>query len=289
MLVFLLEYKNKIKHRMLIMKWILLITILLSSFSSFAQKDDPVVAEVNGKKIKKSTLYKYHTQNLKFVKSNKQVTIESSLNDLINRIVGIDKAKKANLHKEPQVIKKMNDIIYHAQISKDLEPKLKKIKVSDNEVKKYYRDNPEYRTAQILYRLPVVPTKTDVEKALEQSMGIYNEVKKNPENFLKIAQRFSQTSTAQIGGDLGYQPKTRLTPEFYEAIKGKKVGYITKPFRSQYGVHVVKVLGVKKYEQIEKKMYKKIIYDIKRDKILEDYFKSERAKAKIKVNSKNLK
>lgn len=270
------------------MKWILLLTLTITSFNLFANEKDPVVANVNGKEIKQSTLYKYHQQNLNFVKSNKKVTLESSLNDLINRIVGIDKAKKANLHKRPEVIKKMNDIVYHAQISKDLEPELKKIKVSDSDVKAYYKKNPEYRTAQILYRLRTNPSKDDVKKALDQSTGIYNEVKKNPDKFLKIAQRFSQSSTAQIGGDLGYQPRTRLTPEFYSAIKGKKVGYITKPFRSQYGVHVVKVLGVKKYEQIEKKMYKKIIYDVKRDKLLKKYFENERKKAKIKVFSKNL-
>lgn len=270
------------------MKLILVIIFTLTSFSTLANEKDPVVAQVNGKDIKRSTLYRYHNQNLKFVKSNKKVTLDSSLEDLINRIVGIDKAKKLNLHKRPEVIKKMNDIVYHAQISKDLEPELKKIKVSDSEVKSYYRKNPEYRTAQILYRLRANPSKEDVSKALDQSTGIYNEVKKNPEKFLPIAQRFSQSSTAQIGGDLGYQPKTRLTPEYYEQIKNKKVGFITKPFRSQYGVHVVKVLGVKKYKQIEKKMYKKIIYDIKRDEILSKYFKKERKKAKIKVFKKNI-
>lgn len=271
------------------MKWILLLTLVFSSVSIFSADKDPIVAEVNGKKIKKSTLYKYHTQNLKFVKANKDVTLKSSLNDLINRMVGIDKARKAKLHKAPLVVKKMNDIMYHAQISKDLEPELKKIKVTDDEVKTFYKSNPEYRSAQILYRLKAVPSAEDTKKALDQQSGIYNEVKKNPNNFMKIAQRFSQSSTAQIGGDLGYQPVTRLTKEFYKEIKNKKVGFITKPFRSQYGVHIVKVLGVKTFEQIDKKMYKKIIYDVKRDKILEGYFKNERNKAKVKVYSKNLK
>jgi len=36
-------------------------------------------------------------------------------------------------------------------------------------------------------------------------------------------------------------------------------------------------------------MYKKIIYDIKRDKILANYFKKERAKSKVKIYTKNLK
>jgi parvulin-like peptidyl-prolyl isomerase len=272
------------------MKWILLLSLLITSITTtFAEDKDPTVAVVNGQKIKKSTLYKYHSNNLKFVKALKKTTLESSLEDLINRKVGIDKAKKANLHKHPAVIKKMNDIVYHAQISKDLDGELKKIKVSDSEVKKYYSNNPEYRTAQILYRLRAVPSKEDVSKALDQSLAIYKQLTKTPEKFLEMAQRFSQTTTAQIGGDLGYQPRTKLTPEFYEAIKNKHIGFITKPFRSQYGIHVVKVLGVKKYVQIEKKMYKKIIYDIKRDKILADYFKKERSKSKVKIYTKNIK
>jgi parvulin-like peptidyl-prolyl isomerase len=272
------------------MKLILLLGLLITSITTAYSKDkDPIVAVVNGQKIKKSTLYKYHVNNLKFVKALKKTTLEGSLDDLINRKIGIDKAKKNNLHKNPAVIKKMNDIVYHAQISRDLEGELKKIKVSDDDVKNYYSNNPEYNTAQILYRLRAVPSKEDVEKALDQSLALYKQLNKTPEKFSDIARTFSQTSTAQIGGELGYQPRTKLTLEYYEAIKNKNIGFITKPFRSQYGVHIVKVLGVKKYKQIEKKMYKKIIYDIKRDEILANYFKKERSNSKVKIYTKNIK
>ncbi len=273
------------------MKWIFLNLMILSSlaFAQTKKMDDPIVAEVNGKKIKKSSLYRYHLNNLKFVRANKKVTLEKSLNDLINRIIGIQKGIKSGLDKNPVVKKKMNDIVYHAQISKDLEGELKKIKVTDSEVKKYYSKNPEYRSAQILYRLRANPSKEDVKKAKEQSELIYTQLQKTPDKFLEIAKKFSQTANAPIGGDLGYQPKTKLTPEYYEAIKGKAIGFITKPVRTQYGYHVAKVLGVKKYEQIQKKLYKKIIYDVKRDAILEKYFKKERNKSKVKIYSKNLK
>lgn len=272
------------------MKWTLnLITFLLLSANSFAaQENDPVVAVVNGKKIKRSALVQYHTQSLSFVKAMKTVTLQDSLDDLINRIIGIDLAKKNKLDSNPVVRKKMNDVLYHAQISKDLEDVLQKIKVTDKEVEKYYQDNPEYRTAHILYRLRINPSKDDVAKALEQSMAVYTEAIKKPESFLDMASRFSQTTNVAVGGDLGYQPRTRLTPEYYAEIKGKKIGTITKPFRSQYGFHIVKVLGVKSYEQINKDMYKKIIYDTKRDKILANYFKKLQKKANIKINRKVL-
>ena len=180
----------------------------------------------------------------------------------------------------------MNDVLYHAQISKDLEGTLQKIEVSDKEVEEYYQKNPEYRTAHILYRLTMNPSKDDVAKALEQSMAVYSEVIKKPESFLDMASRFSQTTNVALGGDLGYQPRTRLTPEYYAEIKGKKIGTITKPFRSQYGFHIVKILGVKSYDQINKDMYKKIIYDTKRDEILDSYFKKLQKKANIKIDQK---
>lgn len=272
----------------------LLFTFILTlSLSSLAQDKDPVVATVNGQKINKSILMKYHQENLKFVRSNRKVTIESSLNDLVNRIIGIEKAKEAKVHEQPEVKKKMNDIIYHAHISNEITPMLKKINVKDSDVKKYYRSNPEYRTSQILFRLRAVPSQDEVAKALELALDVENKLKKADQNkkkstFFELAQQHGQTSTAPAGGDLGYQPATRLSKEYYENIKGKKVNYITKPFRTQYGIHIVMVTGIKKFEQIDKGMYKKIVYDIKRDEILEKYFKNLRSKAKVKIDKKQL-
>ena len=268
---------------------VILATLLLLNINVFAQDKDPVVAVVNGKNIKLSTLHKYHEDNLKFVRSGRKITLETSLNDLINRSIGIDKAKQNKLDKNPQVVKKMNDILYHAQISKDLEGQLQKITVSDKEVEQYYKSHPEYRTAQILFRLRAVPSEDEVKETFEKAVKIHTEVSQKPDSFSEFASRFSQSSTGVDGGDLGYQPSTRLTPEYFNNIKGKKVGTIVKPFRTQYGIHVVKVLGEKTAEQINKDMYKKIIYDIKRDEILEKYFANLRKQAKVKIEKKYLK
>ena len=258
--------------------------------SSLAQAQtaatNEVVATVNGKNITRAQLEEYHQQNLRFI-SHRKVTREVSLDDLINRELGVQKARKTGVDKDPVVVSKLEDILYHAQISKDLEGELKKITVSDDEVRRYYGDNKEYRTAHILYRVRVQPTPEEVKKAVEQSEVIYAEVSKNPDSFAAMANKYSQTSAAPVGGDLGFQPPTRLAPEYYAAIKGQKVGFISRPVRTQMGYHIIKVLGVKEYEQIDKNLYKKVIYDQKRDAILANYFKSMQKGADIKIN-KNL-
>lgn len=264
-------------------KWTFAIAALISVSSVMAQAPTDVLATVNGRQITRAQFEEYHLQNLKFV-GQRVINKEVSLQDLINKELGIQKAKKTGTDKDPTVVSRMEEIMFHAQISKDLEGELKKITVSDDEVKKYYDDNKEYRTAHILYRLRAEPTKEDVTGALTQSMEIYAQLQKEPDSFAKMANKYSQTTAAPVGGDLGFQPPTRLAPEYFSAIKGQKVGYITKPVRSQMGYHIIKVLGVKNFDQIDKNLYKKIIYDQKRDAILENYFKNLQKGADVKIN-----
>lgn len=259
------------------------------TISSGAFAQEQVAATVNGTKITKDELDQAYQQNLLFL-SNKKVTKEKVLEDLISRTLGIQKAKKVGIDKDPVVTAKLEDILYHALISKDLEGELKKIpEISDGEVKDFYSKNKEYRTAHILYRLRAQPSPEEVKKAFEQSTAVYAELQKTPEKFSELANKLSQTTTAPTGGDIGFQPPTRLAPEYFEAINGKSVGFISKPIRTQFGFHVIKVLAVKEFDKISKDMYKKIIYDIKRDAILENYFKSLRQSANITINKDLLK
>lgn len=255
-------------------------TIFLSNNLLYSATD--TVAEVNGSKISKDVFNASYKQNLLFV-TNKKVTKEKVLNDLINRELGVQRAKGNNLHNDPIVQKKMEDIMYHAQISKDLEPELKKIKVKDPDVKDYYQNHPEFRTAHILFRVRAQPEVKETEAALKQALKIYQMVKKKPGKFPELANKYSQSSTAVNGGDLGFQPAIIMAPEYFEAIKGKSKGYITPPVRTQFGYHIIKVLSVKKFKDINLARYKKLVYDQKRDKILENYFKGLRNKANIKI------
>lgn len=272
------------------MKMLLTSLSLLSmlSLSTFAQSaPDPVVAEVNGSKIYLSELERKYYQNLLYV-SNKVVTRESVLDNLINRELGIQKAKKAKIDKDPVVQEKLSDIMYHAQISKDLENKFKTITVTDKDLSAYYRDFPEYKTSHILFRVKVKPDKFEAEEALKAALKVYKLLQKKPEKFKDLAAKYSQSSTAPKGGDMGYQPAVRMAPEYFQAIKGKKNGYITPPVRTQFGYHIIKVVDKKSFNSIEKPVYSKIVYDRKRDAILGNYFSSMRKGAKITVNKKYL-
>ncbi len=290
--------------RIIVMKTSNYLSILALAFSAqvFAQDKEPaspatnprntnpeaVVATVNGIEIKKGQLDQAFEQNLMFV-SDKIVTKEKVLNDIINRELGVKKAKEAKLQDDPIVKSKMEDVLYHAQISKDLEKKLQGIQVSDKEAQDYYGKNREYRTAHILFRVRVAPDKAETEEAMKKALEVYKELQAKPQQWPELANKYSQSSTAPAGGDLGYLPAVKYAPEYFKAINGKANGFITSPVRTQFGYHIIKVLGVKEWKDVDPALYKKIVYDQKRDKILEDYFADARKSAKITINKEWLK
>lgn len=65
-------------------------------------------------------------------------------------------------------------------------------------------------------------------------------------NFEKVAQEKSiDKASAQNGGDLGYVLKEELVPEFGDMAFILKVGEISKPVKTQYGWHIIKVEDVR--------------------------------------------
>jgi peptidyl-prolyl cis-trans isomerase C len=278
---------------------LLLISTMALSIHAYAQDKakepakptidmEATIATVNGKEIKRGQLEQAFEQNMLYV-SDKQVTREKVLNDLINREIGIKKAYNEKLESDPIVKAKMEDVLYHAQISKDLEKKLTAIVVSDKEAQDYYAKNKEYRTAHILFRMRVVPQKEETEEALKKAMEVYKELQSKPQNWPELANKYSQSSTAPAGGDLGFLPAVKFAPEYFKAINEKKVGFISSPVRTQFGYHIIKVLGVHEWKDVDPALYKKIVYDVKRDKILEEYFDSQRKSAQVKINKELLK
>ena len=262
--------------------------ISLASVHSFAVDKNSTIATVNGKSISYETFDKTYRENLLFVGVG-TVTKEKVLNDLINRELGLEKAKQGRLYENPVVKRKMDDIMFHAQVSKDLEPVLKKIKVRNQEIKSYYNQYQEYRTAQILFRMRATPSKPEREEALKAAMNVYDMLKKSPKKFAELANKYSQTPQASNGGDVGFQPATQYAPAYFKAIKGKPVGHITPPVRTPFGFHVIKVLAVRPFKEVNQDFYKKVIYTQKRDQAMAKYFKQLRGTASISINKELLK
>lgn len=66
----------------------------------------------------------------------------------------------------------------------------------------------------------------------------------NGEDFAKVAQEVStDTSSAQHGGDLGWTKTGTLVTEYETVAYGLKIGEISQPVNSQFGWHIIQLLG----------------------------------------------
>ncbi len=99
----------------------------------------------------------------------------------------------------------------------------------------------ERKVAHILIRLPKCALPSDTLAAYKKAMDIYKEIEKT-KNFEAVAKKHSEdTLTAVNNGMLGYFSALSLAYPFENAMYQTKVGTFSKPVKTTFGYHIVKV------------------------------------------------
>ncbi len=136
-------------------------------------------------------------------------------------------------------------------ISKFIEENVtKKVAVTPDEAGKYYAAHPSdfqhpdiVRSSHILIR-PAGDTPEQDNLAKQRAESILARVNKG-EDFAKLARENSVDSSASQGGDIGFNTKDSLAPEYANAIFSMPVGSV-KLVKSSFGYHIIKVTDKKK-------------------------------------------
>jgi len=79
-------------------------------------------------------------------------------------------------------------------------------------------------------------------QARQKLLDIKNEIAAGGD-FAKFARTYSQDGSASQGGDLGWVSPGETVPEFERAMNSLQDGQISDPVRSEYGYHLIQVLG----------------------------------------------
>lgn len=229
-----------------------------------------------------------YKENLKFFRY-KAPTKKNVLDDMVKRDLGIQEAKKLGLDKDPEVVERINTVLYHSLLDKKLATKFDTIQITNDEIEDYYKKNPEIRTSHIFVQVRFDATPAQEKVALEKIkkiQGILNAaLKSGKQTFAEIARTYSEGVAAAAGGDIDYQTKDKLDPVYYQAsVDLKKVGNLSGIVRSQFGYHVIKLTGIKEFKEVDRGQYKRIIFDEKRAKIFETYMDDLKKKSKISVH-----
>jgi peptidyl-prolyl cis-trans isomerase SurA len=96
------------------------------------------------------------------------------------------------------------------------------------------------------------PTEIQDDATVEQRLRTVRERILKGEDFAGLAQTLSEDpGSATEGGDLGWTAPGTFVPEFDKALAALKEGEISQPFRTQFGWHIVQLLGRRQFDNTE--------------------------------------
>lgn len=222
----------------------ILVAMLLGAASVTAQTTDPVIMTINGEKVTRSEFeYSYNKNNTEGVIDKKSVKEYIPL--FVNYKLKVAAAKAARLDTLSSFKKEFlgyrNQQIRPAFITDaDVEAEARKI----YEEARHRIDSMGglVKTAHILLMARQQDPQSKWDEAQRRADSLYAVLKKGGD-FAALAKEYSQDpGSARNGGDLGWQQRGVFVKEFEDAAFGMKKGELSKPVRSAFGFHLIKVL-----------------------------------------------
>ena len=122
---------------------------------------------------------------------------------------------------------------------------LKNLEVSEDEMKKFYEENPQHfqKGASVSAKHILVKEEAKCQEILEM-------ITSGARIFEEAAQEFSTCPSGQKGGDLGEFGKGQMVKEFEDAAFSAEIGQVVGPVATQFGYHLIKVEARKEAETI---------------------------------------
>lgn len=110
----------------------------------------------------------------------------------------------------------------------------------------------------------------------EEAQTIYEMLTTGKKDFAEVARESSKdTGSGANGGDLGWFGKGAMVAEFEQAAFSQKIGEIGKPVKSQFGYHIIQVLGRQELPLTSTQ------YEQKKDTEFNDWLTTARESAKV--------
>ena len=137
---------------------------------------------------------------------------------------------------------------------------------TEDQLREFYQSNaskyvvPEERKAShILIQVAKGADKATVEAAHKKAEDILAKIKSG-KSFSELAKKYSDDpGSAQQGGELGYFTSGIMDPAFEKAAFALKVGEVSKPVRTSFGFHIIKLEAIrksraKKFDDVRKEL-----------------------------------
>jgi len=222
-----------------ILLFILFILFILSSSFSFAQKpDEKILMTVAGREVEAGEFIRMYNKSL-------DPEFKTNLNDYVGQFIAFKLKVADAIEQGYDTTKAFREELdgYRNQLAQNYltDPEFKEKLLR----KAYQRSLSEVNASHILISCTPDASPEDTLKAYKKAMDIRERIIKG-EPFEQVAKATSDDKSVLInGGNLGYFTVFQMITPFEEAAYTLAKGTISRPVRTPYGYHIIKVSDVR--------------------------------------------
>lgn len=169
---------------------------------------------------------------------------------------------------------------------------------SDDEITKFYNDNPNMFGRPEMVKAKHVLLKISAEDSPEQQKLIHEKAQKiyaegkAGKPFATLVATYSESPSKDQGGDLGYLSRGRMVKAFEDPVFSANVGDIVGPLRTEFGEHIVLIEEKTPAQLVPFPEARSRIVDALRmqanSKVSEEVLKTLRQKADVEIFDSSL-
>ena len=158
------------------------------------------------------------------------------LEQLIAQKLFLMDAQKNLMEREPEFKEQLKRVKDEMLTNYAIKKAVEKVKVTDDEIQKFYDENPDQFEAGMTYNASHILVDSE-EKAAE----IAAQINAGDISFEDAAKANSTCPSGQQGGELGDFGHGQMVPEFEAACDALEAGEMSAPVQTQFGWHLVKL------------------------------------------------
>ena len=205
--------------------------------------ENKLLAEVNGKKIYEDDVFHLLAGIEDKQRFNSKEGFNILTDELVNQELILQNAKENNFDQEDEFRQRLEEVKNDMLKNYAMHKIFNEVTINDDEVLDYYNKNKDTLFSPTTYTAShiLVEDENKANKILEEI--------ENGLDFAEAAKKYSLDPSKDNGGSLGTFPKGVMVPEFQEGLDKLSIGEVSKPVKSQFGYHLIKLNDKKVNEQ----------------------------------------
>ncbi len=165
-------------------------------------------------------------------------------------------------------------------------------RITEADLQRYYQEYRDFfdkvtvRASHIMLRLSPTSSPAEVEEARKKLLALRAQILARQVDFAEAAKKYSQCPlSTSNGGDLGFFPRKWVMDEaFSRAAFALPVGEVSDLVRTEFGLHLIKVVERKPGEKSEYAKIKEDVREFYAEELRQSLLQEQRKTAKIEVH-----